>query len=331
MSTPAVQMDEIAVNGGGLQAGPVAMKLMQSNFNVNALRTNTILSKDEWLAFDNAVVGVARQRLVGVGDLMSRGLTLPLANALGVTAVQWEQLSDMTEANVSMDGLTPAEKDRLEFTLKQIPIPIVHKDFSLNVRTLEASRRNGLPIDTTTAELATRVVSEKVEQMLFAGSTLVSGSYGIKGLTNATNRNTGSVVANWATAATGAQIVSDVVEMIGVAHGDNMFGPYVLYVPTAVYAKFSDDFKAESDRTILERIRAIPEIVAVLPSANLSGTNVLLVQVTKDVVDIIDGIQPAMVMWDSHGGFQVNFKVLAIIVPRVKDTAEGQSGIVHYS
>src|SRR5213075_3029131 len=100
----------------------------------------------------------------------------------------------------------------------------------------------------------------------------------VYGYTNYTNRNTGSVSANWATTATGAQFVADLLAMIGKAQADHMYGPYLLYVPGPVLVRMGDDYKTNSDRTILERMLAIPGIEAILPSDDLTGTNVLLIQ-----------------------------------------------------
>lgn len=314
------------ISGGGL----VAQRLMQSGFNVNALRTNDVLRKDEWKLYDTALVTVARTRLVGVGDLLSRGLSMKLPNALGVTRVEWETATEMVPADVTMSGISQSTNDRMEFDLTGIPVPIVHKDFNLNIRHLEASRRTGQPIDTMQIERCTRMVVEKIENILFAGFTGLGSNNTIYGYKNATNRNTGSVSASWVTA-TGAQIVFDVLAMIGKSVADNMYGPWMLYVPVDAYVHMGDDYKANGDLTILERVKAIPGIIDVRPTSDLAAPNVLLVQMTKDVVDMIDGIQPTMVEWDSHGGFVKNFKVIAIMVPRVRNDSDLQSGVVHYS
>src|SRR5690606_22085718 len=98
-----IGIDTISSVGGSLRAsGDVAMRLLQANFNVNALRTNDILRKDEWKLFDQAIVEVARKRLVGVGALMSRGLTFNVNNALGTTQIEWQRVGHMTPAEVSM-------------------------------------------------------------------------------------------------------------------------------------------------------------------------------------------------------------------------------------
>lgn len=330
-STPAT-VDIIQGNGkgGAIGMGAVAQALMANNFNVNALRTQALLRKDEWVLYDKKVIEVAQHRLIGVGDLMSRGLTYQVPNALGVTKLEWERVSDMGPAEISMAAVTPGRNERIDFDLESMPLPIFHKDFHLNIRMLQASRNGGMPLDTTMVEMCTRKVSEAIESTLFLGNTVLGSNLALYGYTTSPTRNTGSVTASWATA-TGAQIVADAQKMINLMIGDNMFGPWVIYVPYAVHTHMSDDYKAESDKTIMSRVLEIPGIAAVRPSYYLSGTNIIMVQLTSDVVDLIDGIQPMVVQWDSNGGFTANFKVLAIMVPRIKDTYTGQSGLVHLS
>jgi uncharacterized linocin/CFP29 family protein len=334
-------MDRALVSEGldGLKGTPgggtVALKLLQSGFSINALRDNTVLRKDEWLALDKTVIEVARMRLVAVGDLMSRGLRYPLPNALGKTVLEWELIGDMTDAEVSMSGVTEGQSDRVEFDLTGIPLPIIHKDFNINIRALHASRNGSTPLDTTQAALSARIVAEKIEQILFDGYALKHGGYTIKGYTNATNRNTGQLTGDWATTGVdGSEILSDVIEMIGKARADHFYGPYVLYVPTDYYLKLGEDYKLESDKTIMSRLREVPGIADIKDAEWLTGGGageVLLVQLTRDVVDMVDGMQPTTVMWESHGGFVFNFKVMAIMVPRMKSDMGTQCGIVHYT
>jgi hypothetical protein len=62
-----------------------------------------------------------------------------------------------------------------------------------------------------------------------------------------------------------------------------------------------------------------------------TGAEVILVQMSTDVVDWLDGLQPTTVMWESHGGMMIHFKVMMIGAPRIKADQSGQSGIVHYT
>lgn len=324
--------DNLVMNmGGGASA---TARFLQHGLNVNALRTNDILRRDEWKLFDDVVIKIARQRLNGVKDLLSLGLVFPVKNPLGKTIIQWEDESDMEDAVLSMDGISRDAGDRLDFTQNRVPNFITHKDFYLNIRHLEASRTLGEALDTAQAGVAARRVADKLEDTLFNGSLLsVSGDEAF-GYLNHPNRNTGTFEGTgdaWDSAGkTGAQILDDVRSMMSVLQADFMFGPYILYVPSLYWIPLTDDFKAESDKTILQRILDLPSIQDVKPADVLPANNTVMVQMTQDVVDMAVGQETTTVFWESEGGMQLNFKVMAIMVPRVKKTQTGQSGIAHF-
>lgn len=324
-------LDLIRTAGGNTSAiGDVATRLLASNFNVAALRTCRVLRREEWILFDQTVVEIARQRLHAVNDLVSRGLTYNLPNALGTTRLEWEVISDMTPAEISMSGVKDGEADRVSFDLSSLPIPIIHKDFHLNIRALETSRRFGQPLDTTMAALATRKVAEQAESILFNGLTVSANNGSIYGFLNAPNANTGNLSGPWdENAQDGADIIADVLAMIAALQADHMWGPYGLYVPQRYWTKLVDDYKANSDRTIMERIMAIPGIAFVQPTEGIAADDdtVIMFQLSSDVVRMIMGMQPTLIEWESHGGMVTNFKVMAIMVPNFRNDYETQSGV----
>lgn len=341
--TQLVTTLQAALDGGG----NAAKRLLQNDFNVDCLRpcvdisetdpsqinVNATLRRDEWKQFDDKVMQIARERLNVTQYLISKGLVYNLPNALGVMSLEWEQMKgDLVDAEVTMSGLSEATKDRLEWGTDSLPVPLFHKEFFYNLRHLEAGRRNGNPIDTAHATEATRKISELIEKVIFTGLTI--GNKTIYGLTSHPGRATVSVTASWALAGTsGASIVGDVRAMIDEAAlpPNNMEGPYVLFVPRGLSSKLQEDYKAESDDTILERIRRVEGIQDVIFTNRLTGTNVLLVQLSSDVIEIVNGLAPTMVEWDSHGGFQHNFKIFGIMIPRIRVNGDGQTGIVHAS
>lgn len=328
---PVEITDSIAGSGNSRSAsGSVAARMMASGFNINALRTQGTLRKDEWIQYDTAVVEIARSRLVGVADLVSRGLTYNLPNALGTTRLEWEKISDMDPAVITMSGISESENDRVVYDLEGLPIPIIHKDFNINVRVLEASRKTGLPLDVTQAQVAARKVSEIIETTLFRGATVLGATNPIYGYTSAPYRNTGNLSGLWGSA-NGEQIVKDILDMVKMLTDDNMYGPYVLYVPNSAYVHFGDDYKSESDKTIRQRIMEMPEISGIRMSKDLSDSEVLLIQMTRDTVDMVNGLTPTTVEWESHGGFVVHFKILAIMIPRIRNDYMLQSGIAHFT
>ncbi len=344
----SAQIDTMQSSGDGrtFVNGSVGQRLLANNFDINCLRpcgqqlitaagehltVNGVLLDEEWKHFDKTVMDISRERLPIVTDLIQRGLVMNLPNAMGVMSLEWERVkSDLLDAEVTMSGLTEATKDRQDFETVSMPVPLFHKEFYYNLRHLSAARRNGRMPEVSHAEVATRKIAELIEYVMFNG--LVVGGSTIYGLVNEPQRNTGSVTATWATA-TGEQIVADVIRMIEAASAtnNNFEGPYMLYVSRTVNHRLDLDYKANSDKTIRQRIMELDGIMGIMATARLSGTNVLLVQLTSDVLQVINGIQPTMVEWESHGGFQHNFKIFAIMLPRVRADGIGQSGIVHYS
>lgn len=323
-------------NGGFLTSGSVAAKLLRSNFNVNSLRTNDVLYFRDWIELDRTIIQYARMRLVGVKDLFDMGLTYPVENALGVTRVEWERISDFGSAEISMSGVAEGQNERVKFDQAFVPLPIVHKDFNINIRALQASRRGGHPLDTSQAALAARIVAEKVENMLFQGGPNLGTLAGqVYGYTNAPNAQTGTLGFDWGqTATTGENMLTDLQTIIQDLNDQHHYGPYGIYVPNHWYIRMSDDFKTYGTDTILERLSAIPGVSFIRPSENLTLTSpnkgVVVVQLTPDVVDMIDGMQPTVVQWESHGGMVLNFKVMCILVPRMKSTQAAQSGIAYF-
>jgi uncharacterized linocin/CFP29 family protein len=331
-----VSVDILSPNGSGglVGQGPLAQRLLANGMNIAALRTNDVLRYRDWIAVDERVVTVARQRLVGVNDLFAAGLSYGVSDALGVTRLEWERISDFGDAEVSMSGLSQGRNDRVQFDMNFVPLPIVHKDFNINIRALAASRRNNHPLDLTQVDLASRIVAEKVESMLFTGGPALGTLAGtVYGYTNAPGRLTASLGHDWTSGVTtGENMLGDLLGVIEdlQAAPNRMFGPYMVYVPDAAFTNMSADYKANSDRTILERLKAIPGIRDIKPSTNLTA-GIVVVQFTSDIVDMVDGIQPTAVQWESQGGMVQNFKVMCILVPRMKETYTSQSGIAYYT
>ncbi len=322
-------VDLITMNGGKLSGvGDVATRLLQSGFNVNSLRTNGLLRDEEWKVMDNNLIEVAKERLVAVQELVSRGLTFNIGNGLGKTILEWETLSDIEEAMVSMSGVTADEDDTPQFDLESMPLPIIHRGFTINIRKLHASRTTGESLDFTTQKLASRRVMEKIEAMFYNGHATRVGASRIFGILNHTDINTGSITASWDNpATTGAQKLTDVLAMIEDLEADNMFGPYVIHLTRAAFTLLGNDYKAASDKTQLQRLSEVPGIDKFLPSTNMTVGTVAMNQMTSDVIDEVIGLQPTIVQWESQGGMMFHYKVLAIMIPRVRATFTNQSGI----
>lgn len=302
--------------------------------NAGVLRTGNTLGRDQWIEFDNTTLRESLIQLNGVADLIAAGLTRPVANSLGKTLFGYERMTDMDDAQISMDPVSRTDYDRGDFDLAQIPLPITHKDWYINLRVLEASRNGGEPLDTTMAGLAGRKVAERQESMLFVGGGKSFGGFPIYGYTTHPNRTTVSYGAggNWAQVAkTGDQILADALSLLAAAQTARHFGPYWLYVSRDSSLKLSNDFKTNVQGTIRSRLLEVEGIDAIKTSDKMPAATVLLVQHTSDVVQLLQGEPLQTVQWDVEGGFHINFKAFQIQVPLIKADIAGRSGIVHMS
>ena len=346
-----MDQDELQVASGGelLSMGGgsgVAALLMANNFDLGCLRpmvaedgrtylsingearlsANGLLRKDEWILLDQVLIQIARDNLTGIADLRSAGLTVN-AGGLGTLIHEFERISDMSAASVSMDGLGAADEDGVDFELDGVPIPIIFKPFRMNIRHLQASRNRGEGLDVTQAAVATRRVADKLEDILFNGSTVKAASRSIYGYRTHGDRNTGSG-GDWGTV---ANIDTNVLAMIAAAEADNFFGPYTLYLHKDQYAQTRVPIDATNQITAMDRLLMRPEIAAVKRSQAMPAGEAVLVQLTRDVVDLSVAADIQNLQWGELGGWVQRFKVFAAMVPRIKSDKDGRCGIVHYT
>lgn len=309
---------KIIVNQGG------------GNYGTMVVNAPASLQYQEWLEIDRTVIEVATRRLVGIADLQSRGLTHPLGS-IGVTVSLWDRSSDMTPANADMAGITQGEEDTPAFLTSQVPVPVIHKDFRVNLRRLEASRRMGESIDVTSSNIAARLVAEKSELMLFSGVPIVVEGGTIYGYTNHPDRNQVSLTTPWTsiTQANNNLIVADVMAMQQASRNARHFGPWMLYVPAAYEAKLDEDYRSLDTRTLRARLLALSGLQDIKVADFLTGNNVVLVELDRQTVDLATAQDISTVQWTTDGGMQQRFKVMAVWVPRLKSDFDGRSGIVH--
>lgn len=299
----------------------------------SVLRTCDVLRKDEWRAYDTSVVEEAARMRRGVADLISAGLVTNIPRALGKTIFEYETVSDMEEAIISMSGVERSDNDRQEYERAGVPLPMVHKDFDVDLRELEASRNGNRPLDTTRAGVAGRKVSEKQEEILFEGGPTFGG-LPIYGYTTHPNRLTASFGTNgvWSAGAkTGPNIVADVQTGKTALRNAGFRGPYWVYSSDSADEKLGDDYNVSgaSVLTIRERLLKIEGVTKLETTEFLTGDQVLIVQATKDVISWLQGIDITNAQWDLAGGFRIAFKVYAIGIPLIKATQSGKTGIFH--
>lgn len=304
----------------------------------------TSLTRDAWIQIDEAIVRATRQRLRAWADLAG---TNPRGgfDAMSKMTLEYHSMNDPGEAVVDMDARNDGRNDRPQFILSSIPLPITHCDFSYSERELAVARNSRAPLDTTGIEWATRRVLETVEQTVIgtvtgmtygtqaSGYVAHTGTSSVWGYTNFPYRVTKTDL-NTPTSANPEKVVEDVLEMRETMRTNGFFGPYVVYHSTS-YDRFLDDdyFRTGGTavtRTLRERIEAIEDVVALRRLDYLtSGYQLVMIQMTREVAEAIVGMQPTPLQWESKGGLEVSFKILAILVPLLKKPYNTVSGIIH--
>lgn len=324
--------NELAEKGIASQ-GDIALcrPVLAANQTAMGLATNATLREDEWELIDDRVNRVFRERLTGMDDLRARGLTTQLN--IGTTIRKTERVSDITDAVLTMDGDTGVEEDRLSYTSETTPVPIAASDFRYGLRDLDASRVRGEALDTTHAEQSSRKVADRMEDLLFNGqSNFGPNGNGIDGYTSAANRLTVTLSNNWDTSS--GTPVEDVESMLQTAYNNNLFGPFVLYVPKNYWATIQDDYKAESETTFRERFLQFVDIDAVRPGDKLSDDNVVMVQMSRDVVDLSVAQNVTTIQWEKNP-MVTKFRVWAAMGPHIKTSEQPDgtktNGIIHLS
>lgn len=346
----------------GQAQGSIASRLLQNNMDVGVLRpwigkdgrtyianrqmnsegklvtmavpvnnANATLRKDEWKIIDDSVAMAAKERLTIVADIRSRGLVYNVPNGMGTTVLETQRMGDITPATISMDPSRKSEADRPEFDIIGLPLPVIHKDFFFTARQIAVSRKTGQPIDTTTAQLATRRVAEEAEKLVLGVSgSYAYGGYTLYGLTNFPSRLTKTLTAPTAGGYTPATTILQLLDMRQKSMDALNFGPWVLYISPAWDQYLDRDYSsAYPGGTLRERILKTNGITGIVPAYFLTGFQILMVQMTSDVIREVIGMDITTLQWETNGGMEVHFKVMAIMVPQIRADQNNNTGIVH--
>lgn len=298
------------------------------------LTINSALRKNEWEELDRTVVAAALAPLRLTNLLVSRGLTRTLGG-LGSMIAQYNRIGEMTAASATMRGHASSEKDLIDFELAGVPVPVIAKEFEIDARILDSSRRLGDGLDVVNAAAAARVVAEKIEDMLINGDSAINDmGQTIYGFTTQPQRNTATAASfgggDWATAGNAAKTVAG---MIGALQADGYYGPYGIFASTQQYNEAAMIYDTDgSGDTPRDRILRMPGVAAFEQIPQLADGVVLGVTLTSEVVQIafVPGYFPSTTReWMSGDGMLNSFKVLAVTTPIVKSASGGKSGIIH--
>jgi hypothetical protein len=285
---------------------------------------------DAWRRIDTRAQALARTRLP-IFNRLAQASTIPVDIADLVNF--YPQMGDSGDVLVSMDGRNAAKADAPAMKFDGTPVPILTSNSRIGWRQMAVMRKGGGMFDTAAIANNQRRVAEKLEDMVLNGlsSVNVNGAT-IYGLRNLPQRNAFVHGLTLATA-TGAQWLAAVKATIAQALGDNQYGRITIFVNQGDYtAADTTDYALNYSGTILERLRAISQIVEIVPAASLP---------VNEIIGIVDldagewgGILSAMPM-TTRPKTRIEpeddyvFGVIAAAAPQFRSDFAGQSAFIH--
>jgi hypothetical protein len=294
--------------------------------------TPAVLLKDEWKYMDRGIIEPVLPRLQVWAELMSRGLTYTVPNGMATTVIEEQTETDAGFAAVSMNGLGRSDRDRPEYDIRGFPLPIIHGEFSIDLRHLMQTRVQGRPFDISMGRKVTRRVVEKVENMAIGEATTYKyAGYPIYGLTNHPNRYTKTLTLPTDPGWTPRVLVDEVIQMLDTLQTDLFNGPFGMYFSPAWMKYMAMDYSdVYSGETLASRLGKVADISFMRKlEYGLSDFQIIIFQLTDDVIRAVNGMDLRTLQWQEKGGLELLFKVMCIYVTQLRTRENDDLGVIH--
>lgn len=265
------------------------------------LRDQAPLTAEEWQTLDQTVVQVARRNLVARRFLTIFG---PVGTAVQTLTADRFQEGEM--AHVSLFG---AEEQGMVTVQSRhyVPLPLLYRDFRLEWRDLETSRRLGVPLDTTGAAIAASAVAEMEDRLIFNGYDELQQA----GFLNAEGRQR-LPLGDWSQ---GGGAFAAVVRGIQTLTSNHFQGPFTLIVPPQLFVQLNRVYENTAVLEIDQIRRAIGGGVYLTPT--LPPNVAVLIAAGQENMDI-EIAQDMTVAFLETQAMDHNFRVLETLALRIK-------------
>ncbi|MEW5847324.1 MAG: family 1 encapsulin nanocompartment shell protein [Myxococcota bacterium] len=259
------------------------------------------LTPDEWNKMRAAVIESATRHMVGRRIIDVYGPLGP-----GVQSLPFEQFADASLGTVDLigeksEGAVVAESRRFK------PIPMIHKDFVLHWRDLEASRGGAFPLDVSAAAGAASLVARAEDRLIFFGNA----ELGYDGLMNAQGRSHVEM-RSWERTGGGFENVVEALEVL-LAHGH--YGPYAMAASPKRFAQLHRVY----EKTGVLEIDSIKKVVTegIFQSTVLTGDQAVVIAVGSEHFDLAVSVDVDLAYL---GAEKMNhpFRVLECVALRIK-------------
>jgi len=280
-------------------------------FQISQFRTDEPLTTEQAKFIDERIAVAARQVLVGRKLAPVRG---PVG--LGVQLYSYDKLSEMSAAQV--DFLFSAlSKDTINLTRLNVPIPVLHKEFQIDRRDLESSRRMGTPLDSSAAEAAAYKVGLQEDTLLIEGYAPDGTNYRIQGFYQAAG-NDYSTAKDFGTATNIPDAINGAISLL---IADGVYPPYNILLHPTQWGE-TNVLIANTGRSYREWIReAVGGEVYVSPAIT-TGTGLMCAGQNAGFFEIVVGqdLTTELELQPLSLGGSLFGRVYECLVPIVKDS-----------
>jgi hypothetical protein len=303
-------------------ASPKAAKALLTN-------ANGTVRHEDFLVIQDKIVEVRRRALNGIADLMAGGLSFGVG--IGEQLVGFENVNEFQEAEQQMNPSSYQNNDTV-FTETYVPNPITHQSFSVPWRQNGFDYKRSLGLTESV-----RQVAEKLENTLFNGNAAISVNFGgqanpIYGYTTHPDRGTGTI-SDWSAVANIALIVPEAIEQIGLmwsSQGGVENDSVVMYVANDVWTNLQNDYKADSERSVMTRLLDIPQLKAIKPGEKLASTQVVLVEMLERTIQLATASDIITVPHIKTNPMAPQvLTTYAAMVQQIKSDSKGNTGVRH--
>ena len=192
---------------------------------LDQFRMDSPVSEDQYKQLDAKVYAAARKVLIGRRLMPIYG---PLG--LGVQQVSHDVLTEMSDAIISF-VFQIENQDIINLSRTNLKVPVLSKEFEIDRRDLESSRRYGTPLDTSGAGSASYKVALLEDDLIINGYAADGTNFDINGLYNAAG-NDYSTSKDFGTAGNGLAAVAGGIDLL---MADSIYPPYNLVLNPTQY------------------------------------------------------------------------------------------------
>jgi hypothetical protein len=321
----------IAMKTGKIVNGKPERKVHRIPYNA------ALLPYEIWLQIDQTVERAVQTELRAVNDLRSAGLVYNVPNGFAVQALTTQRASRVGTAYLGMDPQEQGTKDRPVFDTVILPMPCIWSNWGYGARELAVSKRGGLPLDMSSAEDCARSCALLAEKQLIGNSdydqyTYLAGT--IYGYTDFGSRVTFHLTepteGGWTPATMLNELLAGKQDLVTAKKK----GPYVLYLSPNWSQYLDDDYVSTTAGqtttvTLRERILKVPSFSAIRELDELTGWDILIIQMETQTVREVIGMEFTPVNWEEQGGQVLQGRVIGIMVPQIRSDYDGNCGIAH--